>query len=74
MGPWRALELRSPGLVQFLGKASSALTVRVVGAGLAFLSQVLLARWMGIEQFGIFAFSWTVARALGKLCQIGLGV
>lgn len=72
--PWRAMERRTPDLAGFLGKASSTLTLRVAGAGLAFFSQVLLARWMGIEQFGIYAFAWTCALALGILCQMGLGV
>lgn len=72
--PWRAMERRSPDLAGFLGKASSTLTLRVAGAGLAFVSQVLLARWMGIEQFGIYAFAWTCALALGILCQMGFGV
>ncbi|NNE24291.1 MAG: oligosaccharide flippase family protein [Rhizobiales bacterium] len=64
---------RSPDFARFIGNASSALALRVAGAGLAFLLQVLLARWMGIDEFGKYAFAWTCVLALGIACQVGLG-
>lgn len=46
--------------------ALMALAVQVAGAGLTYLSQVALARWMGVSQFGFYAYlmAWTTVLAL----------
>ena len=48
-----------------------AFAVRVVSAAIAFLSQVLLARWMGGEQYGIFVFVLVASVILGGLTCLG---
>lgn len=47
--------------------------VRVASAMLAFGSQVLLARWMGSYEFGIYVYVWTWVLLLGQLIDLGLG-
>jgi len=47
--------------------------VRVVSAAIAYLSQILLARWMGDFEYGIFVVVWVVAVILGNLTCLGFG-
>ncbi|RMF02402.1 MAG: lipopolysaccharide biosynthesis protein [Alphaproteobacteria bacterium] len=49
-----------------------AFAIRVAGAGLAYLSQALLARWMGSFEYGIFVFVWVWVLVLGGLAPLGL--
>jgi O-antigen/teichoic acid export membrane protein len=49
-----------------------AFLVRVVSAGIAYISQVLLARWMGSFEYGIFVFVWVWVLILGGLAPLGL--
>ncbi len=51
--------------------ALAAFAIRVVSAGIAFMSQVLLARWIGVHEFGIFTFVWVLANVVGTLCALG---
>lgn len=48
-----------------------AFFVRIVSAGIAFLSQVVLARWMGAFDFGIYVFVWTAMVIMGSLSCLG---
>ena len=58
-------------LVQRL--AGTVFLIRVSSAVLAFGSQVLLARWMGSFQFGIYVYVWTWVLLLGQGMDLGLG-
>lgn len=49
----------------------TAFMIRIAGAGLAFLSQVLLARLMGQFEYGIFVFVWVLAVIVGSLSCLG---
>ena len=49
-----------------------AFLIRVAGAGLAYFSQALLARWMGSFEYGIFVFVWVWVLILGGLAPLGL--
>ncbi len=49
-----------------------AFAVRTISAGIAYFSQVLLARWMGSFEYGIFVFVWIWVLILGGLIPIGL--
>ena len=52
--------------------ALTAFTVRVLSAGLLYLSQIVLARWMGGVEYGIYVFVWTWVLVLGGLSNLGL--
>lgn len=52
-------------------QAVLALAIRVAGAGLAFVSQALIARWIGAAEFGLFAVAWVYVVICGSLSQIG---
>lgn len=45
--------------------------IRVGGAVLTYASQVLLARWMGESQYGVFAVVWVGAVVLGGMSCLG---
>lgn len=49
-----------------------AFAIRVVSAGLAFGAQILLARWMGIFEFGIFTYCIVLMSVLSVLTSFGL--
>ena len=49
-----------------------AFTVRIVAAALAYVSQILLARWMGAYDYGIYAVIWTWMLVLTSVCALGL--
>jgi O-antigen/teichoic acid export membrane protein len=44
----------------------------VTGAGLAFLTQVLMARWMGAEALGVYVFAFSSCLLLGTLSGLGI--
>ena len=44
---------------------------RVGGAGLTFLMQILLARWMGAEQLGVFVFVQAIFIILSQMMTLG---
>ena len=46
--------------------------IRVLSAGLAYLSQILLARWMGSSDYGIYVYVWTWVLLLGSMLDFGL--
>lgn len=48
-----------------------AFAVRVVSAAIAYVSQVLLARWMGDFEYGVFVVVWVGAVILGGLACLG---
>jgi O-antigen/teichoic acid export membrane protein len=52
--------------------AGAAFLVRVVSAALIYLTQVLLARWMGSYEFGIYVYVWTWVLLIGGLFDFGL--
>jgi O-antigen/teichoic acid export membrane protein len=52
--------------------AGKVFFVRVANAMLALVSQVLLARWMGAYEFGIYIYVWTWVLMIGALSDMGL--
>jgi O-antigen/teichoic acid export membrane protein len=47
--------------------------VRLTGGLVLFLSQILLARWMGRDAFGIYSYSWAWVAILASVANLGLG-
>ena len=52
--------------------AGTAFVIRVVGAAVVFLTQVLLARWMGGFEFGTYVYAWTWVLLVGDIIHLGL--
>jgi O-antigen/teichoic acid export membrane protein len=52
--------------------AGTVFLTRVASAMLALVSQVLLARWMGSYQFGIYIYVWTWVLMIGAVSDCGL--
>jgi O-antigen/teichoic acid export membrane protein len=46
--------------------------IRVCSAALAYLSQILLARWMGGSDYGIYVYVWTWVLLLGSMMDFGI--
>jgi O-antigen/teichoic acid export membrane protein len=57
-------------LVQRL--AGTVFLIRVIAAALAYLSNVLFARWMGTFEFGVFVYVWTWVLLIGPALDLGL--
>jgi O-antigen/teichoic acid export membrane protein len=53
--------------------AGAAFLIRVVSALIAFASQIVLARWLGGFEFGIYVYVWTWVLLLGGMVDLGLG-
>jgi O-antigen/teichoic acid export membrane protein len=53
--------------------AGAAFLIRVISAGIAFIAQILLARWMGGFEFGIYVYAWTWVLLVGGMVDLGLG-
>jgi O-antigen/teichoic acid export membrane protein len=52
--------------------AGTAFLIRVASAAIIYLSQVLLARWMGRFEFGIYVYVWAWVGFLGALAPLGV--
>jgi O-antigen/teichoic acid export membrane protein len=48
-----------------------AFSIRIVSAVIAFVSQVLMARWMGSFEYGIFVLVWVTMVIVGNLACLG---
>jgi O-antigen/teichoic acid export membrane protein len=51
--------------------AVGVFAIRAGSAALLFLTQIVLARWMGAAEYGIFVAAWTCVLVLGGLCGLG---
>src|SRR6202050_1414030 len=51
--------------------AGTIFIIRVVSAAMAYLSQILLARWMGGSDYGVYVYVWTWVLLLGNSIALG---
>src|SRR5471032_199770 len=58
-------------LVVVLKSAVQVFAIRVVGAVLAYASMILLARWLGAFDFGIYAYVLVIVTLLGLAFSFG---
>ncbi len=54
--------------------AVTAFGVRCASAALLYVAQIVLARWMGSSEYGIYVFVWTWVLVLGGLADLGLAM
>jgi O-antigen/teichoic acid export membrane protein len=52
--------------------AGTVFVIRVVSAAMAYLSQILLARWMGGSDYGVYVYVWTWVLLLGSMMDFGI--
>jgi O-antigen/teichoic acid export membrane protein len=57
----------------FLRSVDAFSTVRLVGGLVLLLSQILLARWMARDSFGIYSYAWAWVAVLASVAGLGLG-
>jgi len=55
----------------FLTSVGAVSVIRLTGGALLFLSQLLLARWMGTSAFGVYSYAWAWVAVLGPLAGLG---
>jgi O-antigen/teichoic acid export membrane protein len=51
-----------------------AFSVRIASAAILYISQIVLARWMGGFEYGIYVSVWTWVLVLGGLSHLGLNM
>ncbi len=51
--------------------AATIFVIRVVSAVMAYGSQILLARWMGTSDYGVYVYVWTWVLLLGSMMDFG---
>ena len=78
VSPFRRVRSRSPvpqldsGLRSRLARgAAGAFTINVVGTGVAFLAQLVLARVLGAESYGVYAYVYAWVMVLSLLATLG---
>ena len=71
-GGWAQIYRADSGRSRAQRDAVMAFTVRVASAGILYLSQVVLARWMGGFEYGIYVFVWTWVLVLSGVSHLGL--
>jgi O-antigen/teichoic acid export membrane protein len=52
--------------------AGTIFIIRVASAALAYLAQILLARWMGGSDYGVYVYVWTWVLLLGSMMDFGI--
>src|ERR1700752_1639905 len=52
--------------------AGTIFIIRVLSAALAYFSQILLARWMGGSDYGVYVYVWTWVLLLGSMMDFGI--
>jgi len=73
LSQWLRKRIKQPDLlIPLIWGTGVALSLQVSGAGITYLSQVLLARWMGATQYGTYDYLITLSLLVGDLATLGL--
>ncbi len=70
--PLRTHAWQEAVLSRFVTGTGIALFGRVLGRFLFVLGQVIFARFLGPEEFGVYAIGWTLLQMLGTIAPLGL--
>ena len=70
--PIKNRAVKSELITSVFHKAAIALLLQVLGIGIAYLMQVLFARWLGVAQYGIYEYVISIGTLLGFLAALGL--
>jgi len=54
--------------------AGSAFLIRIANAAIAYLSQIIMARWMGTFEYGVYVYVWTWVLLVGTVADLGFAV
>ena len=54
--------------------AGVVFAIQLIGAALSFFSFILLARWLGVEQYGVYAFYLSLSTLLALAAGVGLPI
>lgn len=68
---WRLAGRLRRGVEALRRPASAAFNIRIISAGIAYLSQIILARWLGAAEFGVYAYVWTWVLLIGTAADCG---
>ena len=52
--------------------AGTIFMIRVISAAMAYLAQILLARWMDGSDYGVYVYVWTWVLLLGSMMDFGI--
>ncbi|WP_315928744.1 lipopolysaccharide biosynthesis protein [Mesorhizobium sp. SP-1A] len=54
--------------------AGAAFFIRIANAAIAYLSQIIMARWMGAFEYGVYVYVWTWVLLIGTVSDLGFAV
>jgi len=54
--------------------AAGIFVIRAASAALLFLAQIVLARWMGASEYGLYVSAWTCVLVVGGISHLGFNV
>lgn len=64
---------QQPGVLTTLARgAGVALSIQITSVGLIYITQILLARWMGVVEFGIYEYAIALGLFLAVFAGLGL--
>lgn len=66
----------SDGLDILVRGASVALLIQITGNGIGYIGQILLARWLGVNNYGVYTYliTWAQVFTIGALLGLDLGI